>query len=165
MNALANQEVGKYLNTHFVSAFQKVGTFRLTGGGKQGGNVASYFCTPDGRVQHVIAGPVSAEWFLREARWVVETWKLAVLEHRDAGPKLEAFFAKAHADRLHSEHGIVLKNASSAQPRVLGRSAPAKVHLLLARAPLVPIEQLYQVIFEKVLGEKISTNPVVPGVP
>ena len=53
MNALANPEVGKYLNEYFVSSFQKVGTFRIVNGQKQGGNVASYFCAPDGRVLHV----------------------------------------------------------------------------------------------------------------
>ena len=29
MNALANPEVGKFLNENFVSSFQKVGTFRI----------------------------------------------------------------------------------------------------------------------------------------
>ena len=50
MNALANPEVGKYVNEHFVSAFQKVATFKIVNGQKQGGNVAAYFCAPDGRV-------------------------------------------------------------------------------------------------------------------
>ena len=45
--------------TFFVSSFQKVATFRIVAGGqKQGGNVASYFCAPDGRVLHIVAGPV-----------------------------------------------------------------------------------------------------------
>ena len=53
MGALANAEVGKYINEYFVSSFQKVATFRIVGKAKQGGNVASYFCAPDGRVLHV----------------------------------------------------------------------------------------------------------------
>ena len=69
MNALANPELGKYLNENFVSSFQKVATFRIINGvQKQGGNVASYFCAPDGRVLHVIAGPVDAGTMLREAK-------------------------------------------------------------------------------------------------
>ena len=53
--------MGDYLNRHFVSAFQKVATFQIVNGAqKQGGNVASYFCTPEGRVLHAIAGPVDA---------------------------------------------------------------------------------------------------------
>ena len=61
MNALAKEKVGKYLNTHFVSAFQKVATFQVAGKAKQGGNVASYFCTHDGLVLHAIAGPVDGD--------------------------------------------------------------------------------------------------------
>ena len=56
MNALARPEVGDYLNRHFVSTYVKVGTFALVNGQKQGGNVATYFCLPDGSVLHAIAG-------------------------------------------------------------------------------------------------------------
>src|SRR5207253_3715095 len=69
---LANAEVGKYLNEFFVPSYQKVATFKIVDGQKQGGNVASYFCAPDGRVLHVVAGPVDAATLLREAKWVVE---------------------------------------------------------------------------------------------
>ena len=65
MNALANEEVGKYFNENFVSSYQKVATFKIVDGQKQGGNVASYFCAPDGRVLHVVAGPVDAATLLR----------------------------------------------------------------------------------------------------
>ena len=41
MNALANPEVGKYVNEHFCSSFQKVATFKIANGAKQGGNVAA----------------------------------------------------------------------------------------------------------------------------
>ena len=67
MNALANDEVGNYVNQHFMASFQKVGTFKVVDGQKQGGNVASYFCTPDGRVLDAVAGPVNAAMLLREA--------------------------------------------------------------------------------------------------
>ena len=82
MNALAHPLVGQYLNRHFVAAFQKVATFQINGRAKQGGNVACYFCTPDGRVLHAVAGPTSADTFLREARWANETYQLAQLENR-----------------------------------------------------------------------------------
>ena len=107
MNALANPEVGKYLNEYFVSSFQKVATFRITPGGqKQGGNVASYFCAPDGRVLHVIAGPVDAATLLREARWVVETAKQATKESRGDGAAFKVYFRKAHAERLRRDYGL-----------------------------------------------------------
>jgi hypothetical protein len=109
VNALANPEVGKYINEYFVSAFQKVATFRIVGNQKQGGNVAAYFCAPDGRVLHVVAGPVNAATMLREAKWVVETTKAAMKEANGDGSKFKAYFRKAHADRLKNEHGIVVE--------------------------------------------------------
>jgi hypothetical protein len=109
VNALASPEVGKYLNEYFVSSFQKVATFRIVGTQKQGGNVASYFCAPDGRVLHVIAGPVDAATLLKEAKWVVETTKKAIAEARDDGGKFKALFRTAHAERLKAEHGLTVE--------------------------------------------------------
>jgi hypothetical protein len=109
VNALANKEVGKYLSEYFVCSFQKVATFRIVGGQKQGGNVASYFCAPDGRVLHVVAGPVDAATLLREAKWVVESTKKAMADAKDDGAKFKATFRKLHADRLRAEHGLVVE--------------------------------------------------------
>ena len=117
MNALANAQVGKYLNEHCVATYQKVATFRLANGQKQGGNVASYFCTPDGRVLHAVAGPVDARRFLREARWAVDTWNLAGLETAGDPGRLPAFFRRAHGDRLRAEHGLDVAAANDARPR------------------------------------------------
>ena len=94
MNALANPEVGKYLNEYFACSFQKVATFRVVGGQKQGGNVASYFCAPDGRVLHVVAGPVNSATLLKEARWVVETTKKAMADAKNDGAKFKASSAR-----------------------------------------------------------------------
>jgi len=166
--------VGNYLNTFFISSYQKVGTFRVANGRKQGGNVASYFCLPDGQVLHVLAGPVDATTMLQEARWVVETWKLALLEQKEDPRQLLAFFAKAHADRLRQEHGLTLsedhqlRNASTVDlTTFLDQSAnrrlsrQGRVHLLLACTSPLKIEQIYRPVFEKILGETISTSPVV----
>jgi hypothetical protein len=109
VNALANPEVGKYLNEYFVSSFQKVATFKIVGNQKQGGNVASYFCAPDGRVLHVIPGPVNAPTLLREAQWVVESTKKAMAEAKGDGGKFKAYFRKAHADRLRAETGLAVE--------------------------------------------------------
>jgi hypothetical protein len=109
VNALASPEVGKYLNEYFVSSFQKVATFRVVNGQKQGGNVASYFCAPDGRVLHAVAGPVDAQTLLREAQWVVETTKKAMDESKGDGAKFKAYFRKAHAERLRQEFGLVVE--------------------------------------------------------
>jgi hypothetical protein len=109
VNALADPEAGKYLNEYFVSSFQKVATFKIVGGQKQGGNVASYFCAPDGRVLHVIAGPVDGPTLLREAKWVVETTKKAIEDSKGDGGKFKAILRKAHADKLRAETGLVVE--------------------------------------------------------
>ncbi len=109
MNALASKEVGKYLDEFFVSSFQKVATFRIVGKQKQGGNVAAYFCAPDGRVLHCIAGPVNAPTMLREAKWVVETTQVAMKEAKGDGAAFKAIFRKAHADRLRTDNGLVVQ--------------------------------------------------------
>ncbi len=87
MNALNNPEVGKFINDNCVSSFQKVATFKIVGNQKQGGNVAAYFCAPDGRVLHVVAGPVDAATMLREAKWVVETAKKAIEDSKSDGAR------------------------------------------------------------------------------
>jgi hypothetical protein len=173
VNALKNLSVGQYLDRHFVSAFQKVATFQINGCVKQGGNVAAYFCTPDGLVLHAIAGPVNAHTFLREARWANETYQLAQLEHPGRA-QLQAFFRQAHLDRLQKEHGVVI-DQELPRPEAVSRGLldqlflhnaqlpltnQGKVHLLLTVAPLPPLGQVYQTVFLRILNEKVSTEPV-----
>jgi len=109
VNALNTPEVGKYLNEYFVSSFQKVATFKIVGGQKQGGNVASYFCAPDGRVLHIVAGPVDGPTMLKEAKWVVETTEKAMKEAKGDGAVFKAVFRKAHAERLRAENGLIVE--------------------------------------------------------
>jgi hypothetical protein len=123
VGALANPEVGKYLNEYFVSSYQKVATFKIVGGAKQGGNVASYFCAPDGRVLHVVAGPVNAATMLHEAKWVVETTKAALKEAKEDGGQFKAIFRKAHAARLKAEHGLVVEAVTYDEPEADPKSA------------------------------------------
>jgi hypothetical protein len=171
VNALANEEVGKYFKDHFVASFQKVGTFRVVNGAKQGGNVAAYFTLADGSVLHAIAGPVDAATLLREARWVVETRKLAIADSRGDAERYRAFFARAHAERLRQEHGRALKPVrdnhsvtleafAHRELRALGKDRQAQVHLLLSTYPLVKLDEVYQLVFERILREKVSTLPV-----
>jgi hypothetical protein len=180
VNALAKPEVGKFLNDHFVSAFQKISSFRIANGQKQGGNVASYFCTPDGRVLHAIAGPVDARVLLREARWVVETWKLAQLQsgQDENSGTFKSAWRKAHVERLHLGYGVnpthlnlptydqaaVLSSALDRPVSARGNRPldnQAKVHRLLAFQPLVRLEQVYALVFERVLNQELVTIPVV----
>ena len=109
MNALADPKLGKYLDEYFVSAFQRVGTFRIVGKQKQGGNVACYFCAPDGRVLHAVAGPVNAATMMREAKWVVETTKKAIEDSKGDGGKFKVIMRTAHAEKLRKEHGLAVE--------------------------------------------------------
>jgi hypothetical protein len=179
VGALANPEVGEYLNKHFVSSFQKVGTFKIVGDQKQGGNVASYFCTPSGNVLDAVAGPVDAATLLREAEWVVETRKMALLESHGDVAHYKQLFRLAHAERLPPEPGLagvnwpLLPLDLPTEPALAGLLegnpvAPqldqqAKVHLLLARYPLAPLDRVYKAVYEKVLNEAISARPVSDG--
>lgn len=226
MNALADARVGKYLSENFVSAFQKVGTFRIVGQQKQGGNVASYFCAQDGRVLHVVAGPVDANTLLREAHWVVDNVKRALKESKDSGTSFKAQFRTAHAQRLRKEFGLAVEPVTYDTPPANGAlsyrdptgkalapvlppppiegpdvgvteqqrkalEAPAagggegqgpgaarrvvtdirgrrwalnnqgQVHVLLAAHAMKKIETIYGTVFEGILGEKVSTMPVM----
>ncbi len=179
MSALANPEVGDYVNRHFVSAFQKVGTFRIVGNQKQGGNVASYFCTPSGNVLDAVAGPVNAATLLREAKWVVETRKMALLEAHGDLARGKQFFRLAHVERLPAGSrppGLVGSRSALPLPSEAGLAAvldenpvarkldkQGRVHYLLALYPLVPLDRIYKAVYEKILNEKISTRPVAEG--
>jgi hypothetical protein len=109
VNALANPEVGRLIEKYFVASFQRVGTFRIVGKQKQGGNVATYFCAPDGRVLHAIAGAVDAATMLREAQWVVDTTTRGIEASKGDGAAFKAFMRKAHADKLRTENGLVVE--------------------------------------------------------
>src|SRR5438105_10522929 len=110
---------------YFVSSYQKISTFRLTARGeKQGGNVASYFCTPEGRVLHVVVGPVSADKLLQEARWAEEVWKLAELQEIRSFAKLQALLRKVHLERLGSEHHLRLTTKQLPALEISTASAP-----------------------------------------
>jgi hypothetical protein len=139
VNALANPEVGKYLNEYFVSSFQKVATFRIVAGGqKQGGNVASYFCAPDGRVLHIVAGPVDAATLLREAKWVVETTQKAVAESKGDGAAFKTLLRKAHAERLRQESGLVVQPVTFDPPEPQDENSALTYHDPSGR-PLAPV--------------------------
>src|SRR5207244_7309842 len=81
----------------------------IVGKQKQGGNVATHFCAPDGRVLHTIAGPVNAATMLREAQWIVDTAKKGIAESKGDGGKFKIFIRTAHADKLRKEHGLVVE--------------------------------------------------------
>jgi hypothetical protein len=105
VNALANPEVGKLINRHFVASFQRVGTFKIEDRQKQGGNVATYFCAPDGRVLNAIAGPVDAKALLEEAEWTVQKTREAIEKSKGDAGRFKALLRAYHAERLQEQYG------------------------------------------------------------
>jgi hypothetical protein len=105
VNALANPKVGKLINKHFIASFQRVGSFKIEGKQKQGGNVATYFCAPDGRVLNAIAGPVDAKTMLEEAEWTVLKTREAIKESKGSADRFKALLRKSHAERLREKYG------------------------------------------------------------
>ena len=122
MNALADPRVGKFLNENCVSSFQKVATFKIVNGQKQGGNVAAYFCAPDGRVLHLVAGPVNADTMLAEAKWVVDTAKRCIDQSKGDGAKFKQLFRTAHAEKLARETGIAVEPVTYDPPDPMGEN-------------------------------------------
>jgi hypothetical protein len=118
-----------------------VGDFRVVKVGnkltKNGGNVASHFLTADGRVIHSVTGPVSAEVLLDEARWAIEMYAQA---NTKAPSEQTQFVAWSH------------QQASWAP----ASSRDRRVHELLATRPMPPLQSVYQEIFGKILGERVS---------
>jgi beta-glucosidase len=103
-----------------VAAYQQVGSFEVIDEhGKlqrNGGNVASYFCTPAGRVIDAVTGPVPGQELLDEARWAV-----AAYDEAKAGPAgdLPAVLARAHRQAAREcvrKSLALLKNSKSVLP-------------------------------------------------
>ena len=118
-----------------------MGDFRVVKVGNQltknGGNVASHFLTADGRVIHSVTGPVSADVLLDEARWAIEMYAQA----KTKSPSEQTqFVAWSH------------QQASWAP----ASSRDRRVHELLAAWPMPPLQSVYEEIFGKILGERVS---------
>jgi hypothetical protein len=134
--------VARYLAAHFVAAHQQVGSFEVVNQfgvlKRNGGNVASYFCTPDARVIHAVTGPVPAPELLAAARWAVDV--SADGKALDQPERISA----AHREALH-------------RLEQQGRTtATWQVHRLLSVQPLPPLNEIYRTIFEKILGQRVS---------
>ena len=116
---------------------------------KVGGNVAAYFCTPDLEVIQGIAGNVSADVFLREAKFALELSRKIQDTCFDEG----RFLARDALQGRPSPGMQVRWNNLGAATGGLGS--------FLAEKPLPELEDLYKSVFEGILGEKVSDADVV----
>jgi hypothetical protein len=149
VNALADDKVGGFINKHFVATFQRVGSFKLDGKQKQGGNVATYFCAPDGRVLNAIAGPVEAKAFLEEAQWTVERTREAIPKSKGDANKFKALLRGYHADRLLEKHQALVtplvQDQSGQDLKTALAYRDAEGRKLAPVLPLPPIENASEV--------------------
>jgi hypothetical protein len=157
-----------------VAAYKKVGTFRKDGGTKTGGNVASYFCRPDGTVIHVVPGPVTADVFHREARWAVDVHESAVLEHGDDLDGQREYLKVAHGIRYLAERrgGEPLTRSAKGPPAVTrlatlmpkamprGGGTLAQAYWLLWSEPLPWLAAVYRTVWTDILNEAVTDDPV-----
>jgi len=101
---------------------------------KNGGNVAGYFCTPEGYVLNAVVGPVSAQKLLSEAQWAVR------VEDQLRGGK---------RDWRHDAQLVAAAHQAQAGDRV---------HGLLAQLPLEPLPKVQAAVFTGLGNEKIADN-------
>jgi hypothetical protein len=127
--AFSNPELGDYLGRHFVAAFQKVPIVPQANGFRRPGVLVSYFCAPDGRVLHVVAGAVDAGSLLREAKWVVDSATKGIEESRKTEVPFKAVFRRMHAERLRREYGLTV------EPVTFDAPEPAEDDPLVWRDP------------------------------
>ena len=140
-----------------------MGTFQIINGQKVGGNVASYFCTGDSTVVHAIPGKVNADQLLSESRWAYETRKAASPSAPTSAPasrtrgSISSRSGKQHTKRYNAEMNP-WGNLQASLPMRLPTSGSqqAQAHWLLARNPTAELENLYPVVWTKILQEKLS---------
>lgn len=129
--------MGDYLGQHFVCAYQQLGDFQVTNVNgkieKKGGNVVSYFLTPDGLVVDAVVGPVAADKLLDAAKFSVDTWQQA--SQNKWLPGQASVVSQAH--------------------QMLSRDP---IHRYLAERPLAPFPMVSDHFFHELGGEKPSTD-------
>lgn len=185
--ALAKPEVGDFLSKNFVSVHDKVGTFQVNVGSdgktpnRNGGNVAAFFCTSNGYVIHVAAGPRTAEAFLAEAKWAVAVYS-QILSDRSLGasqaradqiPRVTAALRQAHSSALDllnnpNQAGpgreFVLHDPPS-DPKLKGledasRKQRKQVHALFKTHAFEPLATIGPKVYTDILGEKVTGQEV-----
>jgi hypothetical protein len=124
-----------------VAAHQQVGSFEVINQlgklEKNGGNVASYFCDPDGRVIHSLTGPAPAEELLAEARWAL---------------------ARVHEGKVDASEVATAHREAMESLEQRGRTAALyQIHRLLARERPPLLADVYRNIFENILGQRLSS--------
>ena len=88
MGALSNSEAAEIIEREYVSTYEQVGRFLVSTEksnshyrgrrdylAKRGGDVVTYFCTPQGEVIHFLVGPAAAATLAEEAAWAADAYR------------------------------------------------------------------------------------------
>ena len=102
---------------------------------KKGGNVVSYFLTPQGLVINAVVGPANADKLLAEAKWAVDAYQQACEVGGDDAFGQMQVIAQAHAAREND-----------------------RTHQLLAANPLAPLPAIQQQVFEGLTGQTANQD-------
>lgn len=138
--------MGELLGRRFIATHRQIGRFEVLDDHgalkKNGGNVASYFCTHDGRVINAVLGPVTATELLDEARFAIE----------NAPPDSQGFdLAELRAKLADAQR----RRGESVQPNE-GRGRA--VHRFLADHPLAKVDDIDRRVFAELLNEQVDTD-------
>lgn len=132
--------MGEFLNKHCVAAHQQIGDFEVTNVNgrlqKNGGNVVSYFLTPEGRVIDAVVGPANGDKLLSEAQW-----SQRLFEQISRLPRWPTSAATELVRQAHLAH--------------LAQSND-HVHAYLAENPLATLDQIYRQVFENLANQKVA---------
>jgi hypothetical protein len=119
---------------------------------KSGGNLVSYFCTPDGKLIHAVGGPVTAGTLLEEAQWAVNV--VADMRKEKRRDKTD-FVRKAHLVAARTTSSVL--NSKNAW-RGPGRIGQSNVHQLLAECAGMPMRQVESTLFRMLSGEEFESD-------
>jgi hypothetical protein len=124
-------------------------------------------------VIHAIPGPVKADVFLREARWAVDVYESAVMEHKDDLEGQKEYLKYAHGMRYWREHrggqfprnkkGVIdTARVNGLMPKTMPRGGEplAQAHWLLWSEPMPRLTAVYRTVWTDILNEEVTDLPV-----
>jgi hypothetical protein len=97
---------------------------------KNGGNVVTYFCTPDMRVLHFVVGPVSAGSLMDEAAWAHRVFDATRMKDRTGATKAKLVkTSREQIEAVRKEHKAMIAGDADAAMRQMAvqREAFAKM--------------------------------------
>ena len=170
MGALSDKRVAEFVREQFIATFEQVGDFVVVSHNrnsdrgrlfelerekplleKNGGNVVTYFCTPDRDVIHLVVGPVTPEKLKTEAVWAVQA---ATAIHRRGinETQRKRLLSELHKERVTHQPRKALEGDSWCCADVANTAA----HELLSKRPLARLSGIERHVFEELGGVEFS---------